>query len=193
MPRLLGSIYRYSRAINLVHHFSSPSTKIIMPKRGKRAASLLVRKKTSMNGQAKRVTRENENNHTSEIPVDCYELVGDTIPTLDSVRDFRITVAYLFLNVHGGKEDFEENPWCGKNGTIAKIREAMNLCRGTRIDHILRHVLECKMLGLRYAGENEKFNCGRTVSIQHDTSEAQIVIDAIENGLSLTIAWNLVN
>ena len=146
-----------------------------------------------MNAQSKMVRGKKSNNHTSEILVDCNELVGDTIPTLDSVRDFRLTVAYLFLNVHGGEEDCEENPWCGKNGIIAKIRESMNLCRGTRIDHILRDVLECKKLGLRYAGESEKFNCGRTVSIQHDTSEAQIIIDAIENGSSMPIAWNLVN
>jgi hypothetical protein len=54
-----------------------------MPRRGTWGDSLLVRKKQSMNKNPRRVTRKKE-----KLPTRCDELVGGTMPTLDSVHTY---------------------------------------------------------------------------------------------------------
>jgi hypothetical protein len=124
---------------------------------------------------------------------DVSDIIENKAPILARVRDFRITVAYLFINVHGGEADSNENPWNGKNGVMAKFRQSMNLSRGTEIIGILNEVLDCQKLGIRYTGAHEMANCGRKSILDINSVEAQIAVDTVESGSSLQIAWNLVN
>jgi hypothetical protein len=45
---------------------------------------------------------------------------------------------------------------------LQKFRKLCICVMAPELD-ILWHVIECKKLGMRYAGENEKFNYGRMV------------------------------
>ena len=112
---------------------------------------------------------------------------------LDRMLSFRMTVAYLFINVHGCEEDSTENPWKGKNGVMRKIKNAMNVHGGSDISGILEEILECKKLGIRYDGDGERKNCGRKRALDSKSVKAQIAVDAIESGSSVRIAWNVVN
>jgi hypothetical protein len=121
------------------------------------------------------------------------DLVGPKTTLLDNVRAYRMTVAFLFLNVHDCEEDSNDSPWNGRDGIMAKIKRAMNVGKNHDISPILLHVLECKKLGMRYNGDNNLSQCGRNKIIDLDSVEAQIAVDAVESGSSLAIAWNLVN
>lgn len=116
-------------------------------------------------------------------------------PTLNQ-KSRRIAIAFIFENAHGGEEESEEKPWKGAGGVMPLIRNALNIQKSVDIEYILHDYIECKKLGVAYSGErifSLGSMLGRPPVISLDSIEAQIIVDAIEEGGSIRIAHSMVN
>ena len=96
----------------------------------------------------------------------------------------RMAIAYIFIHVLGAPAEAE---WDGTNGAIPKIRKALDIPEKSPIKSILYDILEHKRMGLEYKGDRiiTDSPLGRTPILTLDSPEAQIVADAIEDGLSI--------
>lgn len=103
----------------------------------------------------------------------------------------RLSIIFMFENKFSGTE----NDWDGKDGIIVQIRKSLGLKRGVDVRSILNDYIAHKILGIEYTGTRRMHSGkpGRKPTLGIESIEAQIVVDAIEDGLSFKKAWQAVN
>lgn len=111
-------------------------------------------------------------------------------PTND--QDRRLAISFYFINTLNAPP---EQVWSGCDGTISAIIKNFNLPLSSRetVRNILLQVMNCAKKGLKYCGNRLQGSGGHNKMIFHDSIEQQIIADAIEDGLGLRQATNLVN
>eukprot|EP00978_Attheya_sp_CCMP212_P008684 scaffold20425_cov45-Attheya_sp.AAC.2 len=118
---------------------------------------------------------------------------GETL--LDISRAKRMAIAYLFIEVHGSPSD--TNLWTKRKGIIYEIRQSLSLPRQTDIKRYLDDIIEARNNGTAYLGDQHIYPntgpLGRPALIEETSADAQIVADAIEDGMSIRLTTMLVN
>jgi hypothetical protein len=120
------------------------------------------------------------------------QATSDECPTLNA-KASRLAIAYYYIQVLDAPPPEE---WDGHDGTVSQIQKDLkfeNYFR-TRIRFILSQVYHCHCIGTQYTGErNVTGDLGRKVIIKKTSVEAQIIADAVEDGMSMAMAHVLVN
>jgi hypothetical protein len=96
----------------------------------------------------------------------------------------RAAVIYHYAHVFNSPVQSE----CGgTDGTTSKIKDVLKIPVGTKIRPILLEALKSKMDGISYQGDR-KNGGGRKVVLETNSVEANIVANAIEGGMSFSMA-----
>jgi hypothetical protein len=130
---------------------------------------------------------EEEKNNNEEMLLSAMYL-GE--PLLDERKARRLAIAYLFVNKYNSPEqrDWDEIPF--------KIKVDLDIPQGTSINNILNDILYCKRTGTTYQGESYTDHAEirldrRLIKLQ--STEAQLIADCTEDGLSLRVTSFIVN
>jgi hypothetical protein len=105
----------------------------------------------------------------------------------------RLAIAYFYINILGAPPPEE---WDGRDGTVVILRQSLKIPKNSsgRVREIISQVHHCHCVGVRYTGErNSDGGLGRKVIIKKTSVEAQIIADAVEDGMSMAMAHALVN
>jgi predicted flap endonuclease-1-like 5' DNA nuclease len=120
------------------------------------------------------------------------EATSDECTTLNA-QATRLAIAYCYFNVFGAPPPEQ---WDGRDGTTVQIRDFLKIPKnsGGRVRQILSQVHHCHCVGTRYTGvRNSDGGLGRKVIIKKTSVEAQIIADAVEDGMSMAMAHIIVN
>eukprot|EP00978_Attheya_sp_CCMP212_P021929 scaffold64537_cov66-Attheya_sp.AAC.1 len=148
--------------------------------------------------------------HTEEEVVDlveCYTIDDMVVergdPLLEDIkveqgdksRARRMAIAYLFIEVHRAPPD--TNLWTKPKGIMYKIHQSLSLPRQPDIRRYLDDIMECHRNGTTYKGDQHIHPntgpLGRQALIEETSADAQIIADAIEDGMSISLTTMLVN
>ena len=136
-----------------------------------------------------RVTAEELDVHFS------IEAEESTINVFEYGITFCYAVAYCFETKYGAPEA-SESQWSGKGGLVPKVKADLGLPEHTRpatIRRIFQDVVDCKKEGVQYVAKLNLASCGRKAVITVGSTEAQIIADCVESGLSSITTWSIVN
>jgi hypothetical protein len=117
---------------------------------------------------------------------------SEECPTLNS-QATRLAIAYHYLKVLGAPPPEE---WDGRDGTVTILKNCLKIPNNSRsrIRVIISQVYHCHCIGTQYTGERITVGeLGRKVIIKKTSVEAQIIADAVEDGMSMAMAHALVN
>jgi hypothetical protein len=120
------------------------------------------------------------------------QATSDDCPTINAMAT-RLAIAYYYLKVLVAPPPEEGD---GADGTVVEIRNSLKIKRNShgRVREIISQVHHCHCVELRYTGErNSDGGLGRKVIIKKTSVEAQIIVDAVEDGMSMAMAHALVN
>ena len=106
----------------------------------------------------------------------------------------RYNVGYVFLNKYDATKN---HPWGGKCGIISKLQKDINIPDGTRslmIHGITKEELSAKADGVKSEPNMKGWSkTGRKSIIDMGSKEAQIIVDAVELGMSTLNSRSIVN
>ena len=148
--------------------------------------------------------RNDNNNENTEILKDA--LVVNNIRnkniknTVLSPNARRTTIAWLFVHKYNGL-DFSDvelsSAWHGRNGVIKKIKADLGYDWTTKVrnmEEIFMSVIECARMGVPFdASKVFQHTGGREAIVKATSTEAQIIVDGLESGLSVKRTWLMVN
>jgi hypothetical protein len=120
------------------------------------------------------------------------QATSDNCATLNA-QATRLAIAYHYIKVLGAPSPED---WDGRDGTVRLIRTVLKIPSNSsgRVREILTQVHDCHCLGTQYTGERRsEGELGRKVLIKKTSVEAQIIADAVEDGMSMAMAHALVN
>ena len=120
------------------------------------------------------------------------QATSDECPTLNAQAK-RLAIAHYYIQVLDAPSPEE---WDGLDGTVIRIQKCLNFDveYRRRIRVIISQVYHCHCIGTQYTGErNVTGDLGRKVIIKKTSVEAQIIADAVEDGMSMAMAHALVN